>query len=166
MAGSDLIGHGLPSPAEQRAGAHHRAAHAPQSGKESWPRNWADFRLLWLCSDRNAWVNLHLLGQPNTLLAQVLSHKESCRSTTTRRHRPPNGVRGACETAVCLAAPGAAGATRCASHACGLGRINLNSIMLSRYSCGGHVLAHATGEHCSLGKYQQPSVRYVERIQS
>ena len=69
-------GHGFPSPAEQRAGAHPRAAHAPQSEKESWPRNWANFSFFWLCSDRDAWVNLHLLGQPNTLLAQVLSHKE------------------------------------------------------------------------------------------
>jgi hypothetical protein len=32
----------------------------------SWPRSWANFRLLWLYSYRNAWVNLHLLGQPNT----------------------------------------------------------------------------------------------------
>ena len=35
----------------------------------SWPRSWANFSLLSLYSRRNAWVNLHLLGQPNTFLA-------------------------------------------------------------------------------------------------
>jgi hypothetical protein len=35
----------------------------------SWPRSWANFSLLWLYSHRNAWANLHLLVQPNTLLA-------------------------------------------------------------------------------------------------
>ena len=28
----------------------------------SWPRSWANFSLLQLCSHRNAWANLHLLG--------------------------------------------------------------------------------------------------------
>ena len=37
----------------------------------SWPRSWANFSLLWLCSYWNAWANLHLLGQPNTFLAWV-----------------------------------------------------------------------------------------------
>jgi hypothetical protein len=40
----------------------------------SWPRSWANFSLLsalQLCSHRNAWANLHLLGQPNTFLAAV-----------------------------------------------------------------------------------------------
>jgi hypothetical protein len=35
----------------------------------SWPRSWANFSLFWLYSHRNAWANLHLLGQPNTFLA-------------------------------------------------------------------------------------------------
>jgi hypothetical protein len=35
----------------------------------SWPRSWANFSLLQLCSHRNAWANLHILGQPNTVLA-------------------------------------------------------------------------------------------------
>ena len=35
----------------------------------SWPRSWANFSLLQLYSHRNAWANLHLLGQPNTFLA-------------------------------------------------------------------------------------------------
>ena len=35
----------------------------------SWPRSWANSRLLWLYSRRNAWLNWHLLGQPNALLA-------------------------------------------------------------------------------------------------
>jgi hypothetical protein len=33
------------------------------------PRSWANFSLLSLCSHRNAWANLHLLGQPNTFFA-------------------------------------------------------------------------------------------------
>ena len=36
----------------------------------SWPRSWANFSLLSLYSHRNAWVNLHLLGQPDTFRAQ------------------------------------------------------------------------------------------------
>jgi hypothetical protein len=39
----------------------------------SWPRSWANFCLLSLYSaysHRNAWANLHLLGQPNTFLAR------------------------------------------------------------------------------------------------
>jgi hypothetical protein len=35
-----------------------------------WPRSWANFSVLWLYSHRNAWANLHLLGQPNTFLAR------------------------------------------------------------------------------------------------
>ena len=34
-----------------------------------WPRSWANFSLLYLCSHRNAWANLRLLGQLNTFLA-------------------------------------------------------------------------------------------------
>ena len=37
----------------------------------SWPRSWANFSLLPLCSHRNAWANLRLLGQPNSFLAAV-----------------------------------------------------------------------------------------------
>jgi hypothetical protein len=37
----------------------------------SWPRSWANVRSLSLYSHRNAWANLHLLGQPNTLRASV-----------------------------------------------------------------------------------------------
>jgi hypothetical protein len=35
----------------------------------SWTRSWANFSLLWLYSDRNTQVNLHILGQPNSFLA-------------------------------------------------------------------------------------------------
>ena len=38
----------------------------------SWPRSWANFSLLPLYSHRNAWANLHLLGQPNTFLAAAV----------------------------------------------------------------------------------------------
>ena len=37
----------------------------------SWPRSWANFSLLQLYSHRNAWANLHLLGQPGTFSLQV-----------------------------------------------------------------------------------------------
>jgi hypothetical protein len=35
----------------------------------SWARSWANFSPLSLYPHRNAWGNLHLFGQPNTLLA-------------------------------------------------------------------------------------------------
>ena len=35
----------------------------------SWPRSWANFSLSSLYSHRNAWADLHRLGQPNTFLA-------------------------------------------------------------------------------------------------
>jgi hypothetical protein len=35
----------------------------------SWPRSWANFRLLQLYLHRNAWANLDLLGQLDTFLA-------------------------------------------------------------------------------------------------
>jgi hypothetical protein len=38
----------------------------------SWPRSWANVSILSLYSHRNAWANLHLLGQPNTFLAAVV----------------------------------------------------------------------------------------------
>ena len=40
----------------------------------SWPRSWANFSLLQLYSYRNAWANLHLLGQLNTVLAPGPRH--------------------------------------------------------------------------------------------
>ena len=36
----------------------------------SWPRSWGNFSLLSLYSYRNAWANLHLLGQSDTSLAR------------------------------------------------------------------------------------------------
>ena len=36
-----------------------------------WPRSWANLRLLELYSHRNAWANLHLLGQPDAFVAQA-----------------------------------------------------------------------------------------------
>jgi NADPH oxidase len=43
----------------------------------SWPRSWANFSLLWLCSYWNAWANLHLLGHltpfsPKVILEEVV----------------------------------------------------------------------------------------------
>jgi hypothetical protein len=37
----------------------------------SWPRNRANFSLLWLYSYWNAWANLHRLGKRNTFLASA-----------------------------------------------------------------------------------------------
>ena len=34
----------------------------------SWPRRWTNFSLLSLHSHRNAWANLHRLGQPKSFL--------------------------------------------------------------------------------------------------
>jgi hypothetical protein len=36
----------------------------------SWPRSWANFSPLQLCSYKNAWANLHILGQTNAFLAR------------------------------------------------------------------------------------------------
>ena len=36
----------------------------------SWPRSWANFRLLQPYSHRDAWANLRLLGRPNTFHAE------------------------------------------------------------------------------------------------
>jgi hypothetical protein len=46
------------------------AADAKVRKTPSWPRSWANFSLLSLYSHRNAWANLHLLGQRDTLLAE------------------------------------------------------------------------------------------------
>jgi alpha-N-acetylglucosaminidase len=40
----------------------------------SWPRSWANSSLLYQYSHRNAWANLHFLGQPDIFLAQVTRH--------------------------------------------------------------------------------------------
>ena len=40
---------------------------------QRWPKGWANFSLLWLYCYWNTWANLHLLGQPNTFLATVMS---------------------------------------------------------------------------------------------
>ena len=42
-----------------------------------WPRSWANFSLLSLYSHRNAWANLHLLGQPNTLFVTAAAGNAS-----------------------------------------------------------------------------------------
>jgi hypothetical protein len=39
----------------------------------SWPRSWASFSLLSLYSHRNARANSHILGQPNSFVAPVMS---------------------------------------------------------------------------------------------
>jgi hypothetical protein len=41
----------------------------------SWLRSWANFSLSKLCSNRNAWANLRLLGQPNTFLAPAAAER-------------------------------------------------------------------------------------------
>jgi hypothetical protein len=38
----------------------------------SWPRSWANLSLLYLYYHRNAWANLHLLDQPNTVLTRAV----------------------------------------------------------------------------------------------
>jgi hypothetical protein len=40
-----------------------------------WPGNWSNFSVLQLYSHRNAWANLHILGQPNTFLARAQSYE-------------------------------------------------------------------------------------------
>ena len=50
----------------------------------SWPRSRANFSLLQLYSHRNAWANLHILGQPNNFLARSPGW-----STTSRPNAPP-----------------------------------------------------------------------------
>jgi hypothetical protein len=53
----------------------------------SWPRSWANFSLLWLHSHRNAWANWHLLGQPNTFLAQAAAAPRAGRALRVLRRR-------------------------------------------------------------------------------
>jgi hypothetical protein len=64
-----------------RLGHNQTEDYPPQSGLDlysfskvrkppSWPRSWPNFSLRLLCSHRNVWANLYLLGQPNTFLAQ------------------------------------------------------------------------------------------------
>ena len=47
----------------------HAPSHPQVRKTPSWPKTWANFSLLQLCSHWNVWANLHLLGQPNTFLA-------------------------------------------------------------------------------------------------
>jgi hypothetical protein len=65
-----------------------RLAPAPGQVRKppSWPRSWAGFSLLQLYFHRNAWANLHLLGQPNALLARRPS--APTRSTRSPSRRP------------------------------------------------------------------------------
>ena len=59
----------------------------------SWPRSWANFSLLSLYSHRNAWANVHLLGQPNTFIAcgprpaSPQHRRRRTRGTRSRRRR-------------------------------------------------------------------------------
>ena len=57
------------------------------------PRNWANFSLLQLYSRRNAWANLHLLGQLDTVLAAVLRRRPVRRPGDASQLR--GGLRGA-----------------------------------------------------------------------
>jgi hypothetical protein len=45
------------------------ATHCEVRKTPSWPRSWANFSLLQLYLHRNAWANLHIVGQPNTFIA-------------------------------------------------------------------------------------------------
>ena len=73
----------------------HHDMHTRVRKTPSWPRSWASFSLLSLCSHRNAWANLHLLRQPDAFLARgpppagttpsVGAFPSGC------RHRAPRG---------------------------------------------------------------------------
>ena len=52
------------------------------------PRSWANFSPLHLCSHRHAWVNLPLVGQPNTFLAAVQEGVEACAAKGRAHERP------------------------------------------------------------------------------
>ena len=51
----------------------------------SWPRSWVNFSLLSLYSHRNAWANLHLLGQPDAFLA---ARRRKSSRRRRKRHWP------------------------------------------------------------------------------
>ena len=55
----------------------------------SWPRSWANLSLLSLCSHRNARASVHLLGQPDTLLAPACRRRGA---KTKGRAAPRAGV--------------------------------------------------------------------------
>jgi hypothetical protein len=59
----------------------------------SWPRSWANFSPLSLCSHRNGRANLHILGQPNTFLAAGAeaggARAEACREAENARGEAP-----------------------------------------------------------------------------
>ena len=50
----------------------------------SWPRSWANFSHLSLYSHRNAWANLHILGQPNNFLARSRRRSSSLGPSSPR----------------------------------------------------------------------------------
>jgi hypothetical protein len=52
--------------------------------KPSWPRSWANRRLLQLYSPRDAWANLHLSGQPNNFLKEIPALDHDCGSEQWR----------------------------------------------------------------------------------
>ena len=54
-----------------------------------WPGSWADPSLLFQCSHRNAWANLHFLGQPNTFLAAGWASRRSCTASATSTRTSP-----------------------------------------------------------------------------
>jgi hypothetical protein len=58
---SQVTIYGVEQAIEDRGHVNHKVRKAP-----SWPRSWPNLSLLSLHSHRNAWANLHMLGQPNT----------------------------------------------------------------------------------------------------
>jgi hypothetical protein len=54
---------------QQREMANRMALQDQVRKAPSWFRSWSNVRLLLLRSHRNAWADLHFLGQPNTFLA-------------------------------------------------------------------------------------------------
>ena len=65
----------------------------------SWPRSWANFSPLSLYSNRNAWANVHCLGQPNTSLAAGRA-----RARQAHRALPDERGRGADRKLGCIVA--------------------------------------------------------------
>ena len=59
-------------PTQVRFEEDHEAVSPQVSKTPSWSRSWSNFSLSLLYSHRNAWANVHFLGQPNTLLACAL----------------------------------------------------------------------------------------------
>jgi hypothetical protein len=55
----------------------------------SWPRSWANFSFLFLHSDRNAWANWDILGQPNSFLTHLRGGLARGRGDQSRPLQPP-----------------------------------------------------------------------------